>query len=135
MNIHSILVVAAAGIAYSAIGALWYSPLGFRKLWLEHLGRENDPVKEEGTALKVYPLAVLGSIVICTGIFVSIDVAGATSIGQGALVGAFLGSISATPLLGIVHGFSGRNLGLWAIDAGSHVASFIVAAIVISVLI
>lgn len=112
------LAVLAATLTNVVWGMIWYTPVLFGNAWmrLAHPGKTNDDLRKE--AGPGYALAVLGAFVMAAVLAVVVRLAGATTVGEGLLVGAlaWLGFVATT--FAQAYKFGGRPLALWAIDAG-----------------
>lgn len=89
VNVWAILV---SGVASMAIGAFWYSPKGFGKMWMRLQSINPDDCKPEqmkGMA-KAYILTFISTLIIATGLNALIS--GFAIVG--ALNGALLGAIA-----------------------------------------
>ncbi len=104
-----------AALSYMVIGALWYSPLLFGKVWLKE-------TKISQKEMNGYGRAIVGSF-IC-GFIMSylmgyfIAATHSTTVFYGAQIGFFiwLGFIATTRALGVL--YSGHSWRLFFIDAG-----------------
>lgn len=98
VNYVAILVSA---IIYMVLGALWYSPLLFKKTWLSYTGLREEDIKGEGVT---YFLAFIVALVISYVLALFIQATQALTALQGALVGfwAWLGFIVTTHFSGVI---------------------------------
>jgi hypothetical protein len=121
-NIHigncAALVAAVIGMT---IGAFWYSPIAFGKIWMRLSG-----IEEPKGALRAFIVGFLSMIVMSYALAVCVDVFGAVTLVSGALVGIFiwLGFV-ATVTLGMVI-WEGKKLTLYLINAGFYLVAFAV---------
>ena len=117
------------GVAYFAIGALWYGPI-FGKVWMEEKGMGEDP-EPPSPVLFVYTLLLQ---VVC-GISLAIF-AGALDISS-ALSGLYIGLAASAGFVATTVGVNGvyndMSLRLFFIDAGYHVVGFAAAGTIIGV--
>ncbi len=114
------LAVVAAAVATMALGALWYSPLLFGKLWVRAHGftkEQLDRMKESGMG-KAYGLSFVAYLVMATVLSLLIEVSRLTTAFGGACIGwlcwlGFAATIGLTSYL-----FSERRFSTYLIDAG-----------------
>jgi hypothetical protein len=125
INHWATLIAALVGMA---IGAFWYSPLVFGRVWIRLAG-----ISEPKGAMRGYIVGFLLIIVMSYAIAVSVDVAGAQTILSGALVGVFVWfGFVATVALGQVI-WEGKPFTLYLINAGHYLISFAVMGGIVAV--
>ncbi len=121
-NIHisnsAALVAALIGMT---IGAFWYSPIAFGKVWMRLSG-----ITEPQRAVRAFIVGIVTMVMISYALAVCVDVFGAETLLSGALVGAFiwLGFV-ATVSLGLVV-WEGRKFTIYLISAGYYLIVFVV---------
>lgn len=125
LNLVAVLV---AAVAYFALGALWYSPALFGKLWMRAIGKTHDEL--QGSWMH-YAAAGLASVVaafvlayvIALGGLLELTVATAAA---GAMMGilVWVGFVGTT--MGTSYLFGGRGRVLFLIDASYHLVGFFV---------
>jgi hypothetical protein len=110
-----------AAIVGMTIGAFWYSPIGFGKVWMRLTG-----IEEPKGALRAFVVGLITMIMMSYSLAVCVDVFGAETLASGALVGGFiwLGFV-ATVTLGLVV-WEGRRFSLYLINAGYYLVAFAV---------
>jgi Protein of unknown function (DUF1761) len=125
------LAVLVAGLAYFALGAVWYSFL-FSKQWIKHSGvNPNAPDAKKGMGimfggsfvlmfLTALGIAIIANRLELTGCWMS-----------GLKLGAITGLLLGTTAMSISYIYEKRPLGLYLINGGYTVAGNIIAAIII----
>ena len=120
MNVSTInyMAVAAAAIAFWALGALWYSPVLFSKQWMKELGFTGDPAKKPNMVL-IFGLSFLLMFFMVLGI--AFILSGYAPEKVTWVSGLCLGTLSAVcftmTAIGINYLYQMRSLTLWLIDA------------------
>ena len=129
------LAVLVGGILIFALGALWYSAL-FSKPWIAYQGKTEAELRAQsaGTSmplmfLQAFVCALLSSWVLAVLLNHFVN---PTPV-RGALLGAlcWLGFAGATSYAGSL--FSMRPKGLWLIDSGYNLVSFMLAGVLLAV--
>jgi hypothetical protein len=127
------LAVLVSGLAYFALGALWYSPVLFSKKWIE-LGKIdiNDPNAKKGVGLMFggsLLLMLISSVAIAI-LLNRMDLSGWKSgLKVGALVGIFFNAAG----IGINYLYEKKPIALFLINAVYQILGSIIAGIIISV--
>ncbi|MBL7784930.1 MAG: DUF1761 domain-containing protein [Chitinophagales bacterium] len=117
------LAVIAAGFAAFLLGALWYSPVLFGKLWQRELGY-TDEYLQQGSMPKIFGTSFLLMLIMALGMaFLLQDKAGhgvdwLIGLKKGLKVGVFFVATSA----GINYLYQRKSIALWLIDATYQVA-------------
>ena len=99
------LAVLVAAVINMALGALWYSPVMFGKMWMQLMNFTPEKMAEAKKGMgKAYVAAFLGALVMSYFLAVFVATFGAGSFGEGAQVGAFLwlGMIATTSLSAVL---------------------------------
>ena len=126
------LAIIVAGLAYFAVGAIWYQQAVFGKAWAEGHNLTIDPEK----AKKQMPMlmAITGVLTIVIAVLVGFLVSALYSqtVMSGIKVGLFSGAII-TCCMGINYTYTSKSFKLLCIDAGYHVLGTIVCGIIISI--
>lgn len=128
------LAVGIAAFATVFIGAIWYSPILFHKLWVRVHGYSEDEVeqmrKKSGRAFLV---SFLCYVVMATVLAIFVSYAGASTALQGASLG-FLVWIGFLATLGLTaHMFSEKPLSTYFIDIGYQLVYSVVMGIILTV--
>ena len=118
----SILAIILAVIANMIIGALWYSPVLFAKIWMKSLGKSMEELQTSNANIG-YGLTTLAGIISAIVLSLFISMLDSVTIGGGALIGflAGVGIASARELSPTF--FEGRKYTLFFISAGYHTVS------------
>ncbi len=125
------LAVLVAGLAYFALGAVWYSFL-FSKQWIKSSGVDvNDPKMKTGMAQTMGSSAVL-MIVTALGIAIlanrmELTACWMSGVKLGAITGLLLGSTA----ISISYLYEKRPLALYLINGGYTLIGNIIAAVII----
>lgn len=120
-NINVVAVLVAV-VASGALGALWYSPILFRRPWARAAGRE--PVQSPTVYAATLISAVAAALAFGWWAGPEPDVL------EAMLDGLVVGLFFAAAALGLHYAFAGRPLTLWAIDGGFQVARFVLLGLV-----
>lgn len=107
--------VAVAWLITAAVGAFWYSPLGFGKQWMSHTGI-NIFEMPDNEATKVLGSVVVAALVQATVLAVVINSLDASTVGEGLVAGGVLwvGLAGATTVGNTL--YSRRSWGFWWIN-------------------
>lgn len=128
------LAIAVAAIAYFALGALWYTKIGFGTQWIRASGVDmNNPDAKKGAG-GIMLFTLLLEFVVCTAIAIL-----AYRLG---LVGGFMSGVKlglttglgiAAPVILVGYLYQSKIKSLGAIDAGYHFMGNLIAAIIICI--
>lgn len=122
----NLVAVVVAGAATFALGALWYSPWLFGRIWVAALGLTPEQVAEQKkTAGPAYAVTLLCWLVMAAALAVLIQRIDITT-AQGGIklaVLCWLGFAATVGLSG--HMFSGRRLGVFLVDASFQLTSLV----------
>jgi hypothetical protein len=125
VNVWAVLV---SGVAYFAIGAVWYGV--FAEPWMKGIGKTRDELQSDPID---YVLSLLAEILIAYGVAVGLNAFGAMGILDGIFVAALLW-FAFSLLPAIVHyAYEDRTFGLLAINKGYDFVGMVVAGIILSV--
>ena len=125
MNVWAVL---AAGVSSMVLGALWYSPVLFARVWMRESGvteeqaRAANPAKTLGTA---FVLALIGSAVFA--LFLGPAPAPAFAASAGFAAGLFWVAGS----FGINYLFEQRSLKLFLINGGYHTLQYTLIGLIL----
>jgi len=126
------LAVLVAGIVIFLIGGLWYSPLLFARRWVALLGKSEEQLKANTGGPASYAMVFVCGLVTAFAIAVVIAHFRPLPTLKGIEVAilcwaGFAGATSFGTSL-----FSGERRGLWLINSGYNLVSFIVAAVILN---
>ena len=126
------LAIVVAGLAYFALGAIWYSFI-FKNAWVKHSGvNVNDPEAKKGVAQVM--LASLLLMIICSiGLALLLVKVGPVCWMSGAKTGLVAGVCFSATGISISYLYEKRPLGLHLINAGYNIAGCVIAGIILSV--
>jgi Protein of unknown function (DUF1761) len=126
------LAILVAGVAYFALGAIWYSFI-FKNAWIKHSGvNVNDPNMKKGMAQTMLASLVL-MIVASLGLALFLNKSGAASWMSGAKVGLVAGVCFSATGICISYLYEKRPFMLHLINAGYNVAGCVIAGIILSI--
>jgi Protein of unknown function (DUF1761) len=126
------LAVLVGGIAYFALGAIWYSFI-FKNAWIKLSGvNVNDPNMKKGMAQTMLTSLLL-MIIASIGVALFLSKVGPTSWMSGAKVGLVAGVCFSATGICISYLYEKRPLGLHIINAGYNVAGCVIAGIILSI--
>ena len=126
------LAVLVAGVAYFALGAIWYSFI-FKNSWIRLSGVNiNDPNAKKGVG-GVMLTSLLLMIVCSIGLALFLSRVGPSSWMSGAKVGLIAGICFSATAMSISYLYEKRPLGLHLINAGYNVAGCVIAGIILAV--
>ncbi len=117
----NLLVVFAATVAANLLGALWYSPFLFGKVWRRAAG-----LPPSGTGAMVNPVGTFISAFVLQLITASLLAAmlgGNAGLQSGARLGALVGFAFVFTALGVINLFEGRSIQLMLLHAGYHIVA------------
>jgi hypothetical protein len=128
MNLWALLV---AALLRFAIGAIWFSPVGFAAAWRGLVGLSEEQMRAGLPKAAVVDL--LGSLVMAFVLVHAVVYAGAATLGQGALVGFFnwLGFVATVLLASTL--YERRPLKLFAITAGFNLVALVLMGALLAV--
>ncbi len=124
------LAVGVAALATIFIGALWYSPLLFGKLWMKAHGYTDEKVRQmagRGIIVSLFCYVVMAFVLA-----VLVSYAGASTTVQGAFLG-FIVWIGFLATLGLTaHMYSERPLSIYVIDAGYQLVYAVAMGVILA---
>lgn len=126
------LAVLAAGIAYWALGAVWYSKILFANKWLAYTKiNPNDPDAKKGMGIMFGGSLVL-MVLTATGLSILVHRMDITSCWMsGVKLGAITGLLFGTTAIAVSYLYEKRPAGLYLINCGYTVIGNIIAAIIV----
>lgn len=124
------LAVLVAAAAYSALGALWYSPALFGRAWMEASG-----VRPEAgaNATPLYLLSFVAWFIVSLALAFLAQETGSETFRDGILLGlvAAIGFVLTTFAVNMA--FESRPKGLYLINIGYDVVGLLIAAVIVTV--
>ena len=127
------LAVGVAALATIFIGALWYSPLLFHKIWVKAHGYSEEKVEQmRKTAGRAFVVSLFCYVVMAFVFAVFVSYADVSTVLQGALLGFFVW-IGFLATLGLTaHMFSEKPLATYLIDAGYQLTYAVVMGVILA---
>ena len=121
----NLLAVLVAAIIYIVVGALWYSPFLFAKMWMDLVGKKEEDLKANAAA-QGYIVSVIAALITAYVLAHMIRLVGAMTIAAGAQTGfwLWLGFVATTSATNYI--FAGRPRQLYLIDNGYHLVALII---------
>jgi len=132
MSVVPWLAILVATVVSFFLGALWYSPVLFGRVWMREAGLGDRP--ECGGRP---PLRLLGMTFLLTLISTSVlsfCLAPKPGVFNGALAGVVIGLGWVTTSIGTNYLFEGKSFKLFAITCGFHVVRFVIAGVLLGLL-
>jgi hypothetical protein len=128
------LAVLVAAIAYFAIGAAWYAPPVFGRIWMEAGGM---PVPDRGTrpSAAIYLTPLIGSLLSAIALGMLAEPTGTDSFTEGIALGLVVAIGFAVPMAFVTAQFESQKPKpmVWGtVNAGYHVVGTLIAAVVIA---
>lgn len=117
-----VLPVLVSALAAFALGALWYSPVLFGKIWQKELGISDEKIKQ-ANMIKIFGTSFFLTFIMALGmwlLFHNMDMAKLTwKIGLSH--GLYVGIAFVATSMGVNYLFQRQSFKLWLIDAGYQV--------------
>ncbi len=127
------LAAAVAAVGTFLVGALWYSPLLFGKLWASTHGYTPEKMAElRKTAPRAYLISFACYFVMALAFSAVLSMAGVTGAGGGAAMGVVLWLGFAFTLGLTANMFSDLPVSTFAIDAGYQLAYLVLMGVVLA---
>ena len=131
----SLLAVLVSAIVGMVIGALWYSPILFGKVWMNLSGftdKKMQEMKKKGMAVP-YILNFIFILILSYVLALFINASQAVTIMQGAIVGFFVWiGFMATLMLNSVL-WEGKPVKLYILNIAYHLITVIIMSIILTV--
>jgi len=129
------LAVLVAAIASMALGALWYSPRLFGKMWMSLMGfteAHMAEAKKKGMG-KSYAIMFVGSLLMAYVLSHWIDATSSSTVGAGFQAGfwAWLGFIAPVTLGSVL--WEGKSWKLWVLNNGYQLVLLLIMGALLSV--
>ena len=126
------LAVLVAGIAYWALGALWYSKVLFANKWLLYTKiNPNDPDAKKGMGIMFGGSLVL-MVLTATGLSILVHRMDITACWMSGLkLGAITGLLFGSTAISVSYLYEKRPWGLYLINCGYTLVGNIIAAIIV----
>jgi len=128
------LAVVVAGLAYFALGGLWFMPRVFGDRWASSMGWEPTDEDKPGPAVYIGPLVTC--LIATIALAMLARAAGADSWSEGIVLGLVAGIGIAGTVLFVSGCFDPKKpkpMAWFAITGGYHAVGLLIAAIIVSV--
>lgn len=125
------IAVLFCGLSSMVLGALWYSPLLFGRVWQRGAGLSDEDLKAGNPAL-IYGLAFLLSLIAAAvfAMFLGPDM----GLGPSVAAGAAAGLCWVAAAFGISYLFERRSLTDWLVNGGYHTFQFTLFGLILGLL-
>lgn len=131
------LAVLVTGLVIFALGGLWYSPLLFAKPWTRMMGKSDDEMNMASPKAKremplMYAMAFVSALLVAWVMAIVVNHFPPVTLLRGVEVAAicWLGFAAATSFATSM--FSMQPKGLWLINSGYNLISFVLAGAVLA---
>ncbi len=130
VNYWAVLV---AAIAQMIIGALWYSPVLFRKQWMSLMNLTEESMKSKKKAQRGYVLMFVSALVMCYVLAHFVVYTKATTMLDGMLTGfwLWLGFIATVTLGGFL--WEGKSFKLYLLNVTYWLVTLVVTGAILAV--
>ena len=129
LSIHYPAVLAAAVLGF-VIGGVWYSPLGFARVWMQAAGLTEEQTRSAPMG-RIFGFAMLAQLVMAFNLAAFIGPKASLGFGVFAGFAAGLGWVAMS--LGVIYLFEQRPLKLWLVNSGYQVVTYTVMGAVLGV--
>jgi hypothetical protein len=124
------LAVILGAIAAQPLGALWYSRSVFGTTWMQLRGYTEEDVAHGGPA--PYVVGFLAALVVAYSLARLVDMVGADSVGECIAIAAFVWAGFAATVQATQIAFSPRrSVGLFGVEGGYQLTSFVVIGLIV----
>lgn len=117
-----------ASISAFILGAIWYSPFMFGKIWLQAENLTKEMAAKQGHPAFVYPIALL--FLLFAAIAFSLFLGKNPSLNHSVWMGFYVGLFFVATSFGINYIFAARRWKLLFVDAGYHIVQFVLYGVV-----
>ncbi|GAB4132001.1 MAG: hypothetical protein Fur0041_02930 [Bacteroidia bacterium] len=126
------LAIAVAAVTYFMLGAIWYSPILFSKIWAEGHGIVVDESEKKRMPL-IFGTTLIIALVMSASIALLTFGLESTRCVSGIKVGLLCGVGLAIGPMGMNFLYHRKTLKLFLIDAGYHIIGCVLAGIIVSI--
>ena len=120
VQINFVAAIAAAVLGF-VIGAVWYSPLLFSRVWAREAGMDDGKMRGGNIAM-IFGLAFVGILIAALNLAAFIGPK--ASLGFGTFAGFATGLGWVAMALGVLYLFERRSMKLWLVNSGYMVLMF-----------
>ncbi|OGE10802.1 hypothetical protein A3A60_02345 [Candidatus Curtissbacteria bacterium RIFCSPLOWO2_01_FULL_42_26] len=128
------LAVIVSAVAYMVIGAVWYSPVVFGKMWIKFAGiTQKDIDIQKKTMPKIYGFAFVGALITSYILAIILKLVDATTLIGALQIGflVWLGFMATTTLSTVL--FEGKKQELYLLNNGYNLVALLTAAAILTV--
>lgn len=118
--------VLLCGVLAMGLGAFWYSPFLFGKIWMESLDKSEEELKKDFNPVRTYGLAFLGHLIMAYALARVMTYTDASTVAQGIRIAflCWIGFTAATMFINSL--FEGKKIERLGVDAGYHLIVLLV---------
>lgn len=134
-DINYLAVIVAALVSFG-LGALWYSPVLFGKLWQNEVGLSDEQLKEGGSGamMTTFGGSLILMIVMILGLAMILSAqVGIMDLMRGLKTGLLAGAMFAASSMGINYLYQRKSMKLFFIDACYQVAYMGISGIILAI--
>ena len=125
VDINLVGIVLGA-ISNMVIGAIWYSPMVFGKIWMNLAGITQKEIESGKKQMpKIYSMAFVGALITAYILAIFLDLVGAATIGEGLQIG-FLATTTLSTVL-----FENKKTNLYLLNNGYNLLSILVMSVIL----
>jgi hypothetical protein len=124
------LAVFAAGLVYTILAALWYSPMVMGKAWLKATGKTEEQEKAESAPWKMF-VALVGSWLAAYGIARILSWTSFEPVWGGMMIGLLVSVCFLFTVIGTSDMMEGRPLALFRINILFNILGFMLMGLII----
>ena len=131
VDINLVGIVLGA-ISNMVIGAIWYSPMVFGKIWMNLAGITQKEIESGKKQMpKIYSMAFVGALITAYILAIFLDLVGAATIGEGLQIGllVWLGFVATTTLSTVL--FENKKTNLYLLNNGYNLLSILVMSVIL----
>ncbi len=127
MNYWAILV---AGVAYTILGALWYSPALFGNIWIKSIGKTKEQVDKDFSPWKIVG-ALVTSLIAAYGIARLLTWTSLDPLWGGFGIALLAGICFVFTTMGVNDLMESRPIRLFVLNIVFHIVGFLIMGIII----
>lgn len=121
-----IIAIIASALSNFLLGGLWYSPILFGTIWQKEQNLSFEQLKSHGVTPYIFSL--IFSVLAAIGF--NYLIMNSTSLYNNLIIGLIVGILLVATALGTNYQFAGRSNTTFLIDAGYHIARFVIYALI-----
>ena len=125
------VAILVCGVSSMVLGAIWYSPPVFGRVWQRAVGL-SDEAMAAGSMAMIFGLAFVLSL--AAALAVSVLLGPRPELRPAIAISTSIGLFCVAASFGISYLFERRRLSLWLINGGYHVAQFTLFGLILGLL-